>query len=458
MGTRTESRCFHVTTTRKEIVVPTSSNLIPLPEKKVISLSNLDLLLPPVDINVCFFYKKPLYNVTNDALKTALAEALVFYYVLAGEVVANPMTGEPEILCNNGGVEVVEAVADVELRELNLHDPYQSIAKFVPMKNHGVFAIQVTELKCGSLVVGCTFDHRIADAYSMNMFLLSWAEISRSDLPISYLPSFKRSLLNPRQPLIIDSSIDQMYMPVTSLPLPQETTNPDNILTSRIYYIKAEAIQELQTLAGNGKRTKLESFSGLLWKLVAKHAATTTDSKLLNSKLGIVVDGRKKLMEQESNTYFGNVLSVPFGEQRINDLTYKPVSWVADEVHKVLESSVTKDHFLNLIDWIETRRPVPVLSRIYGTGSEDGPAFVVSSGKSFPVTRIDFGWGSPVFGSYYLPLGSRTGYVMTMPSPVVDNSAGDWLVYLHLAKGQLKFIEQEASHVFKPIDNDYLRI
>ncbi|CAN7037860.1 unnamed protein product, partial [Brassica rapa subsp. trilocularis] len=453
--TTSAARGFHVTTTRKEIVAPASSPLLPLPENRIISLSNLDLLLPPVDINVCFFYKKPLYNTTNDVLKTSLAEALVSYYVLAGEVVASPITGEPEILCNNSGVEVVEAAADVELRELNLHDPYQSIAKFVPMKVHGVFAIQLTELRCGSLVVGCTFDHRIADAYSMNMFLLSWAEISRSDVPTSYMPSFNRSLLNPRRPLIIDSSIDQMYMPVTSLPLPQETTNLDNILTSRIYYIKAEVVQELQTQAG---RTKLESFSAFLWKLVAKHAATTTDSKLLNSKLGIVVDGRKKLTEQETSTYFGNVLSVPFGEQRIDYLTHKSFSWVADEVHKVLESSVTKDHFLNLIDWIETRRPVPVLSRIYGAGSEDGPAFVVSSGKSFPVTRIDFGWGSPVFGSYHLPLGSRTGYVMTMPSPVVDNSAGEWIVYLHLEKGQLKFIEQGAPHVFKPIDNDYLKI
>ncbi|KAF8097931.1 hypothetical protein N665_0279s0060 [Sinapis alba] len=455
--TRLEACSFNVTTTRKEIVVPNSAPLLPLPENKIISLSNLDLLLPPVDINVCFFYKKPLHNTTNDALKMSLARALVSYNVLAGEVVANSITGEPEILCSDGGVEVVEAAADVELRELNLHDPYQSIAKFVPMKNHGVFAIQVTELKCGSLVVGCTFDHRIADAYSMNMFLLSWAEISRSDVSTSYVPSLNRSLLNPRRPLIIDSSLNQMYMPITSLLPTQETTNPDNILTSRIYYIKADVIQELQTLASNGKRTKLESFSAFLWKLVAKHTATT-DSKLLNSKLGVVVDGRKKLMEQETNTYFGNVLSVPFGEQSIHDLTHKSLSCVADEVHKVLESSVTKEHFLNLIDWIETRRPVPVISRIYGTGTGEGPGFVVSSGKSFPVNRIDFGWGSPVFGSYHLPRGSRTGYVMTMPSPLVDNSGGDWIVYLHLAKGQLEFIEQEAPHVFKPIDNDYLKI
>ncbi|KAG7550853.1 Transferase [Arabidopsis thaliana x Arabidopsis arenosa] len=390
-----------------------------------------------------------------------MAEALASYYVLGGEVGINPTTGEPEILCSNGGVEFLEAVADVELRELNLNDPYQSIAKFVSMKRHGVFAIQVTELKCGSLVVGCTFDHRIADAYSMNMFLLSWAGISRTDVPISYVPSFKRSLLDPRLPLIIDSSIDQLYMPITSLTVPQEITNPDNILTSRIYYIKADVLEKLQTLASNGtgKRTKLESFSAFLWKLLAKHAAT--DSVLLtkNSKLGIVVDGRKKLMEQEENcNYFGNVLSVPFGEQRIDDLIHKPLSWVTDEVHKLLESTMTKDHFLNLIDWIETRRPIPVISRIYGTGFNDGPVFVVSSGKSFPVTRIDFGWGSPVFGSYHLPRGSRAGYVMTMPSKVETDGAGDWMVYLHLTKGQLRFIEQEAAHVFNPVDNDYLKI
>ncbi|CAH8271281.1 unnamed protein product [Arabidopsis lyrata] len=292
--TRSEARGFNVTTTRKEVVVA-APPLLSVPENQIIPLSNLDLLLLPVDINVCLFYKKPLNDLTNnDALKTALAEALASY-----------------------------------------------IAKFVPMKKHGVFTIQVTELKCGSLVVGCTFDHRPTTTF-----------------------------------LIIDSSIDQLYMPITSLTVPQEITNPDNILTSRIYYIKADVLEKLQTLASNGKRTKLESFSAFLWKLLAKHAAT--DSVLLtkNSKLGIVVDGRKKLMEQEENcNYFGNILSVPFGEQKIDDLIHKPLSWVTDEVHKLLESTMTKDHFLNLIDWIETRRPIPVISRIYGTGFNDGPAF-----------------------------------------------------------------------------------
>ncbi|KAJ0231824.1 Uncharacterized protein HA466_0296810 [Hirschfeldia incana] len=443
---------FHVTTTRKHLItaaLPLQDHWLPL--------SNLDLLLPPLHVSVCFCYKKPCNitnSVANETLKTALAETLVSYYAFAGEIVTNP-TGEPEILCNNRGVDFVEAVANVDLRELNLYDPDESIALLVPIKKHGVIAIQVTQLKCGSIVVGCTFDHRVADAYSMNMFLISWAEISRSDVPISCVPSFRRSLLNPRRPLIIDSSIDQMYMPVTSLPPSQETTDPDNILASRLYYIKADALDELQTLASGSKilkRTKLEAFSAFLWKLVAKHAAKDP-VPTKNSKLGIVVDGRKRLMDQKTNTYFGNVLSIPFGGQTIDDLINKPLSWVTDEVHRFLESSVTKEHFLNLIDWVETRRPVPAVSRIYSTGSDDGPAFVVSSGRGFPVNQVDFGWGSPVFGSYHFPWGGNAGYVMPMPSSVDDR---DWMVYLHLTKGQLKFIEEEASHVLKPIDNNYL--
>lgn len=43
--TASEARGFHVTTTRKEIVAPASAPLLPLPENRIISLSNLDLLL-----------------------------------------------------------------------------------------------------------------------------------------------------------------------------------------------------------------------------------------------------------------------------------------------------------------------------------------------------------------------------------------------------------------------------
>ena len=320
--------------------------------------------------------------------------------------------------------------------------------------------MQATELKCGGIVVACTFDHRIADAYSANMFLITWAHMAQSK-PFSLLPSFRRSLLNPRHPngRHIDPSLDDMYVPVTSLPPPTATAAAADHLVSRIYYVKVEQLEQLQALAGSGSNsrynrpTKLESFSAYLWKMVAQCSASDDSEKVC--KMGVVVDGRRRLSRTTAtmDSYFGNVLSIPFGGKRVEELVEKPLSWVAREVHEFLEVAVRKEHFLGLIDWVEAHRPVPGLAKIYCRGSEDGPAFVVSSGQRFPVSEIDFGWGKPVFGSYHFPWGGDAGYVMPMPSPAGN---GDWVVYMHLHKKQLQLIEEEAAHVFRPFTFDYV--
>ncbi|XVF74901.1 hypothetical protein PTKIN_Ptkin13bG0147700 [Pterospermum kingtungense] len=452
---------FMVTVSKNEVVAA----VLPLQEHWL-PLSNLDLLLPPVDVGVFFCYKKPEaigdslgFGSVVSVLKKALAQALVSYYAFAGEVVANTV-GEPELVCNNRGVDFVEAYADVELQNLDLHNPDQSIeGKLVPNKKIGVLSVQATELRCGGLVVACTFDHRIADAYSANMFLVSWAEMARSK-SISMAPSFRRSILNPRRPGCIDPSLDLMYMPISSLPPPkdQRYQTPDDHLISRIYYITSEQLNDLQLLAcSNGyKRTKLESFSAFLWKMMALLAAKDNFEV---TKMGIVVDGRVRLGEDDKvkaslmSSYFGNVLSIPFGSQRVNELIEKPLSWVANQVHDFLDQAVTKEHFLGLIDWVEAHRPEPALAKIYCNKSYDGPAFVVSSGQRFPVSKMDFGWGCPVFGSYHFPWGGDAGYVMPMPSPARE---GDWVVYMHLFKRQLELIETEAGNVFRPLTFDYL--
>ncbi|XVF74900.1 hypothetical protein PTKIN_Ptkin13bG0147600 [Pterospermum kingtungense] len=291
------------------------------------------------------------------------------------------------------------------------------------------------------------------------MFLMSWAEIARSK-SISLVPSFRRSLLNPRRLGCIDPSMDLMYMPISSLPPPKDQYHqtPNDHLISRIYYITSEHLNDLQLLAcSNGcSRTKLESFSAFLWKMVALLAAKDNFEV---TKMGIVVDGRVRLGEDDKvkaslmSSYFGNVLSIPFGSQRVNELIEKPLSWVANQVHDFLDQAVTKEHFLGLIDWVEAHRPEPALAKIYSNGSYDGPAFVVSSGQRFPVSKMDFGWGCPVFGSYHFPWGGDAGYVMPMPSPARE---GDWVVYMHLFKRQLELIETEAGNVFRPLTFDYL--
>ncbi|XP_059639385.1 coniferyl alcohol acyltransferase-like [Cornus florida] len=453
---------FSVKLGRKEVVaavVPMQEHWLPH--------SNLDLLLPPVDVCVFFCYKKTAAdNFTHmvNVLKKALAQALVSYYAFAGELVQNT-SGEPELLCNNRGVDFFEAYADVELQQLNLYNPDQSVeGKLVPKKKQGVLSVQATELKCGGLVVGCTFDHRVADAFSTNMFLVSWVEMAQSKSVLSLLPSFRRSLLNPRHPGHYDPSLDNMYVPISALPPPQQKksgTPDDDHLISRIYYIEDNQLSHLQSLAsaGGDRRSKLEAFSAFVWKVVAASTEHGNDKKC---RMGIVVDGRTRLSERDSgekaemmSAYFGNVLSIPYGEKRIAELEERPLSWVANAVHECLEVAKTKQHFLELIDWVEAHRPEPALAKIYASSEDEGPGVVVSSGQRFPVSQMDFGWGKPVFGSYHFPWGGEAGYVMPMPSPVGN---GDWVVYMHMLRVQLELIETQGAHLFKPLTSGYLNI
>lgn len=141
---------FNVIVNKKEVV----ASVLPLQEHWL-PLSNLDLLLPAIDFVVYFCYKKPAaadfgsFGSTVDVLKKAMAEALVSYYALAGEVAYN-YDGEPELLCNNRGVDFVEAYADVELRDLNLYNPDKSIGgKLLPKKKNGVLSVQVSHTHSG---------------------------------------------------------------------------------------------------------------------------------------------------------------------------------------------------------------------------------------------------------------------------------------------------------------------
>ncbi|KAH6817285.1 HXXXD-type acyl-transferase family protein [Perilla frutescens var. frutescens] len=445
------SGSFPVTIKRSEVVAA----MMPLQEHWL-PMSNLDLLLPPLDFGIFFCYK----NMSSESpenmvaeLKKSLAQVLVSFYPLAGEIVANGH-GEPEILCNNRGVDFAHAHADVELKHIDFYRPHLSLhAKLVPIKMHGLLSVQVTELKCGGLFIGCTFDHRAADAHSANMFLTAWADTAKSN-PIKQLPSFRRSLFNPRRPPQPHKSLDEFYAPLLSMPPPQSAED-DDCLTSRIYYIHSDEIDGLQSQSSHDgtRRSKIESFSAFLWKTLA--AAGADRSKTV--KLGIVVDGRARLSNGTTSleSYFGNVLSVPYVEASVGELQTTSLREAADMVRGCIATASTAEHFLSLIDWMEVRRPKPAVVKVYCKDENDEAAVVVSSGKRFPVQELDFGWGGPDIGSYHFPWGGETGYVMPVPGP---HGNGDWIVHVNLKKKHLDFIEARAAHVFRPFSSHYFNL
>ncbi|CAA2933293.1 shikimate O-hydroxycinnamoyltransferase-like [Olea europaea subsp. europaea] len=224
------NRDFEVKLSKNEVVAP----VLPIQENRL-PLSNLDLLLPPVDVSVFFCSKKPK-NFTLESmvvvLKKALAQTLVSYHAFAGELVKNEAR-EPELLYNSRGVDFVKALAIVEIKDLDLYNPDATVeGKLVRKRKKGLLAIQATQLKCGGMVVACTFSHQMADAYSANMFLVSWAEMALSK-PLPQIPSFFRSILSPRRPTIYDVSVDYMYFPISALPQPPEANDEVAVLSQK---------------------------------------------------------------------------------------------------------------------------------------------------------------------------------------------------------------------------------
>ncbi|XLR03871.1 hypothetical protein S83_070069 [Arachis hypogaea] len=53
----------------------------------------------------------------------------------------------------------------------------------------------------------------MADAYSANMFLVSWAQLSQPTKPtiLTHQPCFRSSRLSPQRPPSINPSIDRVY-------------------------------------------------------------------------------------------------------------------------------------------------------------------------------------------------------------------------------------------------------
>ncbi|KAJ9563881.1 hypothetical protein OSB04_009041 [Centaurea solstitialis] len=129
----------------------------------------------------------------------------------------------------------------------------------------------------------------------------------------------------------------------------------DNVLVNRIYYIEGEQINKIQELASESgsRRSKLEAFTSLLWKTIGMSMEELGNDNERYCNVAIAVDGRRRLSEGDGEekeklmaSQFGNVLTLPFGGKG------------SQEVHDLLHTVAKKDHFLDLIDWVEERRHV----------------------------------------------------------------------------------------------------
>ncbi|GAV56516.1 Transferase domain-containing protein [Cephalotus follicularis] len=439
---------FHVTFKNTSII----KAINPLSKPQTLSLSNLDLLSGRFPVTYLYLYRKPqAHNFASivESLKASLAEILNHYYPFAGQIIENPDTSEPEIICNNKGALIVEAQANIPLNRLDLYNLNVSLqGKLVSIDPNFPFQIQVTKYTCGGISVTFTFDHALGDASAFGKFLVSWSEIAQQK-PISCIPDHRRKLCA-RSPPTYHPSLNQTFVKCTI----EEIINmpPNNITQKRLYFIDATSINRLQTLASvNGeKRTKIEAFSAYVWKTMV----TSIDESHEKCKMGWLVDGRGRIHGEQNSlsNYIGNVLSLATAEATVTELKQISISDVANMAHQAISKVTNEAHFLDLIDWIECHRPGLMLSKtVLGRG---GPALVVSSGRRFPVAELDFGFGSPVLGTACSTIERiGVGYMNQRQSARGD---GSWTVSAILWPELAAALESDS--IFQPMSASLLQL
>ncbi|KAL9235708.1 hypothetical protein vseg_010447 [Gypsophila vaccaria] len=185
----------------REIIKPNT----PTPNhKKIVYLSLIDQIVPPIYNSILLFYQNdpnndhPFNTIENRStlLKQSLSEILVDFYPLAGRVRRNEL-----IDCNDEGVEFCEAnvVSDKHLAQF-IENPSVAELKGITQprpSNNVVLSVQVNHFGCGGMALGLRLLHKIRDGAASAEFINAWSTKTRDPNHIMSPPNFNGAALFP---------------------------------------------------------------------------------------------------------------------------------------------------------------------------------------------------------------------------------------------------------------------
>ncbi|KAF9926234.1 hypothetical protein BGZ67_008233 [Mortierella alpina] len=165
------------------IILPTSKHGRP-PPPAAVPLHDLDLISPPVQIHNHRFYR-PATHLSGpaviDMLKASLAEALELCPPVAGTVRTNDR-GEPCIAMDAANIQGTPFQVCIS------NAPYAGDSEELSPRTEVLLAalssslaVKVTQFSCGTIAIGSSIHHQVADLRAFLDFLELWAQIARGE-------------------------------------------------------------------------------------------------------------------------------------------------------------------------------------------------------------------------------------------------------------------------------------
>jgi shikimate O-hydroxycinnamoyltransferase len=381
-------------------------------------------------MQMAIIYAFPPPAPSTAAIENGLAAVLAEYRAFAGQLGVAP-DGTPAVLLNDRGARLVEAAVDADLVDMAPAKPTPELLRLHPdleeEELQEVVLLQLTRFRCGSLAVGFTSNHVVADGHATSNFLVAWGRATRG-LPTGLPPVPRQAgLFKPRpSPRVdFDHRSREWY-----LPAPAETEKQhghggegaaaaaaESIVIQKAHFTK-DFIARLRAKASEGRGrpfSRFETVLAHLWRAMTRARGLSPDE---TSQIRLSVDGRHRLGLPAE--YFGNLVLWAFPTATVADLLGRPLKHAAQVIHDEV-ASVDGSYFRSFIDFAtsgaaerEGLAPSAVCKDVLCPNVE------VDSWLTFPFYELDFGTGSP---TYFMPSYFPTeGMLFLVPSYIGDGS------------------------------------
>jgi hypothetical protein len=338
-------------------------------------------------------------------IRTALAEALVHYYPIAGRIrEASPGAagGKLFVECTGEGAVFVEADADITLEDLGtvMGPPVPYHEQFL-CEPDGAFIgdtvvgrpllfFQVTRMRCGGFVWGLQICHCMADAAGTAQILTAVSEFARGVPGAPTVPPvWAREILAARSPSQAITRHHPEYEPVPDAG--RDKVYPGDALVHRNFFFGRREIATLRALAPpelGAKSSRFDLIAAFMWRCRA-NALMYNDEDLVRVQFVVNARGRKGMSLTVPAGFYGNAFSFAVAESAAGELRRRTYGDALLLVVNAKAHAMEDGHLQSVADLMAARgRPRFAVARTY----------VVSDITRAGLVDVDVGWGRAVYG------------------------------------------------------------
>ncbi|XP_016472956.1 agmatine hydroxycinnamoyltransferase 1-like [Nicotiana tabacum] len=368
----------------------------------------------------------------TSTIEMGLRKTLAVYREWAGRI-GQDENGNRAVFLNDEGVRFIEASVDATLDEVLPLKPSPSLLKLHPGMKDVVelIQVQVTRFTCGSVVVGFTGHHMIADGHAASNFFVAWGQACRG-VEITPLPLHDRAIFHTRNPPLIEFNhvgAEFMSKSVNKKEFIKLENTEKNIIVHKVHFT-LEFLGKLKANASfmNGKTKTYSTFESLvahLWRVITKSRELDGSQ---NTQIRISVDGRRRVVPRVADEFFGNLVLWAFPTSKVRDLVNEPLHYATKIIHDAI-TKVDDKYFKSFIDFANHEVNEDLIPTADMKKDTLCPNLEVDSWLRFPFYDLDFGTGCPfVFMPSYYP---TEGMMFLVPSFIGDGSIDAFIPLYH---------------------------